>query len=56
MAEVEAQREKTRQVRHSMCNFFDLGQHDLNFIANARSFNFVQKAQRDAAAAARAAK
>lgn len=51
MAEVDAQREKTRQVRHSMCNFFDLGQHDLNFVANARTFNFVQKAQRDAAAA-----
>lgn len=47
-ARIEEQKTETEKVRRSMCAFFDLDQHDFSFISNARKFNLVEAAKKQA--------
>ena len=43
LAKVEEEKEQNRAVRQSMCNYFDLGRHDLNLFTNATRFTLIEQ-------------
>jgi len=54
LGKVEKQRGEARKIRFSMCDFFDLSAHSLNFIADATTFN-AKKGQKNDSSTAKAA-
>lgn len=43
MKKVAAQKEETMKVKFSVCNYFDLGRHDFNYVRSATVFDHRDK-------------